>query len=143
MIALDTNILVHAHRKDASLHAEASECLHQLTRNSTPWCICFHSLVEFYGISTHPKIWDTPSTPFQAADQISAWKETPNLRIITESTNSIDDLMSLAQKSKILGPMIHDARIASCCLTNGVNELWTIDRDFSRFPELRTKNPLL
>jgi predicted nucleic acid-binding protein len=51
--------------------------------------------------------------------------------------------MDLAMKSKTTGPKIHDARIASCCLTNGVNELWTIDRDFSRFPELRTKNPLL
>ena len=36
-----------------------------------------------------------------------------------------------------------DARIAACCLVNGVSELWTVDRDFSRFPALRTRNTLV
>ena len=34
-------------------------------------------------------------------------------------------------------------RIAAICLSNGVSELWTADRDFSRFPALRTRNPAL
>ena len=38
--------------------------------------------------------------------------------------------------------MIHDARIAAICLHNGVTELWTADRDFSRFKPLKTVNPL-
>jgi predicted nucleic acid-binding protein len=37
--------------------------------------------------------------------------------------------------------MVHDARIAACCLSNGVTELLTLDRDFSRFPQLKTRNP--
>lgn len=41
------------------------------------------------------------------------------------------------------GALIHDARIAACCLTGGVGELWTVDRDFSRFPALKTRNPLI
>jgi len=143
MIAIDTNILVHAHRRDASLHTEASHCIRELAEGSVPWCICFHSLVEYYGIVTHPKIWSDPSTPFQAADQISAWRESPRLRLIAESADDINPLMDLAKKSKTAGPMIHDARIASCCLANGVTCLWTVDREFGRFPELRVKNPLV
>jgi hypothetical protein len=38
---------------------------------------------------------------------------------------------------------VHDARIAALCLTNGVQALWTADRDFGRFPRLRAVNPLI
>jgi uncharacterized protein len=37
---------------------------------------------------------------------------------------------------------VHDARIAALCAGHGVRELWTVDRDFSRFPGLTTRNPL-
>ncbi len=143
MIALDTNILVHAHRKDASLHAEAKGCVRELAEAAAPWCICFHSLIEFYGIVSHSKIWELASTPQQAADQIAAWRESPSLRILTELPEHIDQVMTLAETGKVTGPMIHDARIAACCVTHGVNLLWTLDRDFSRFPQLQVRNPLL
>ncbi len=83
MIALDTNILVHAHRKDASLHSEAETCVRQLAEAVAPWFICYHSLIEFYGIVSHAKIWASPSDPDQIADQIAAWRESPSLRILT------------------------------------------------------------
>jgi len=38
---------------------------------------------------------------------------------------------------------IRDARIAACCIDAGAHELWSADRDFSRFPELRVRNPLV
>lgn len=143
MIALDTNLLVHAHRIDASLHPEAKACLKKLAENPAPWGICYHNLVEFYGVVSHPKIWSMPSTPGQAADQIAAWRDSPSLHVLTDSTEDMRQLMTLAKNAKVIGPMIHDARIASCCLVHGVRELWTVDRDFSRFPGLRTRNPLV
>jgi hypothetical protein len=43
----------------------------------------------------------------------------------------------------LAGPVVHDARIAALCRVHGVSELWSADRDFSRFPELAVRNPLL
>lgn len=43
----------------------------------------------------------------------------------------------------IAGAQIHDARVAALCLQHGVRELWTADRDFGRFPDLKVRNPLL
>lgn len=40
-------------------------------------------------------------------------------------------------------PRIHDARIAALYLHHGVTELWSADRDFSFFPQLRVRNPLV
>jgi predicted nucleic acid-binding protein len=44
---------------------------------------------------------------------------------------------------RIAGPRVHDARIAALCLSHGVRELLTADRDFGRFPSLSCSNPLV
>jgi predicted nucleic acid-binding protein len=49
----------------------------------------------------------------------------------------------LIAKARVSGPRVHDARVAALCLSHNVRELWTTDRDFSLFPALRVRNPLL
>lgn len=142
MIAADTNLLVHAHQREASLHAKAKEAMRGLAESPIPWAICLHCFVEFYGVVTHPKLWKQPSTPEEALDQIAAWRESPSLRVLCDSPAVLDKLAGLAASASVRGAMIHDARIAACCLVGGVGELWTVDRDFSRFPSVKTRNPL-
>jgi hypothetical protein len=48
----------------------------------------------------------------------------------------------MLEEAQIVGPMIHDARVVALCQAQGVREIWTADRDFSRFTELRLRNPL-
>jgi predicted nucleic acid-binding protein len=55
--------------------------------------------------------------------------------------HAADQLLELLVRARVAGPKVHDARIAALCLDHGVSELWTVDRDFSRFP-LVTRNPL-
>lgn len=143
MIAADTNLLVHAHQREASLHVNAKAAIRKLAESPVPWAVCLHSFVEFYGVVTHPKIWTKPTTPSQAFEQISAWRESPSLRILGDSAGVLDTLAELGTAANVRGALIHDARIAACCLLGGVRELWTVDRDFSRFPQLKTRNPLL
>jgi predicted nucleic acid-binding protein len=44
---------------------------------------------------------------------------------------------------RVVGPQVHDARIAALCNLHGVQELWTADGDFGRFPGLKVRNPLI
>lgn len=60
-----------------------------------------------------------------------------------DNSNSLEVLEELVTVGQVSGPMVHDARIAACCLSNGVRMLYTVDRDFSRFPKLKTQNPLV
>lgn len=53
------------------------------------------------------------------------------------------ELRATLTAGRIVGPKVHDARIAALCRLHGVRELWSADRDFSRFPELRVRNPLV
>lgn len=142
MIAVDTNILVHAHRRDSAFHELAERCVRSLAESAAPWAIPFHCLIEVYGIVTHPAIWKRASTPAQAADQIRAWRESPSLVVLADDPAGSDSLLDLLVAARVSGPKVHDARIAALCLEHGVKELWTIDRDFSRFPRLAARNPL-
>lgn len=51
-------------------------------------------------------------------------------------------LARLLQVPGVVGPKVHDTRIAAICLGQGVDALWSADRDFTWFPELRVVNPL-
>jgi len=142
VIAVDTNILVHAHRRDASLHTQAFDAVRSLAESPAPWGICYHSLVEFYGVVTRSGAWRAPSTPQQAFAQVDAWRESQSLRILCDEEPMLDRLRDLAVRAVVRGALVHDARIAACCLERGISELWSVDRDFSRFPELKVRNPL-
>jgi len=97
---------------------------------------------EFFSVATHPRIRDPPSTSEQACAQVGAWLGSPSVVLIGEGSTHWATLRVLLSDGKVAGPLVHDARIAALCLAHGVTELWTINRDFSRFPALETRNPL-
>ena len=142
MIALDTNVLIYAHRPDSPMHAHAARSLAQLVEDPLPWAVPWPCVHEFISVVTHPKVFGTPSTTEEAFDQFAAWLDA-GLVLLSESTGYLDRLKEVVRSSGVTGPKIHDARIAALCLHHGIDELWTSDRDFSRFPALRVRNPLV
>ena len=143
MIAVDTNILVYAHRTDSPFHDRAREAIESVASAARPWAIPWPCVHEFVAIVTNLRIYRTP-TPLEIAfTQLRALGEIERLSFIGESDDSLPVLEELSVAAKVQGAMIHDARIAAICRSHGVDELWSADRDFSRFPGLKTHNPLL
>lgn len=141
MIAVDTNILVYAHRKDSPFHKKAEALLRDCAQSSLSWAIAWPCLHEFYGIITHPRIYKTPTPRNMALAQIDNLIASPSLEILTETPDHWAVLKKIVHDGSIDGPKIHDARIAAICIENDITVLYTCDRDFSRFKELKTKNP--
>ena len=121
---------------------KADRALEALATGRDAWAIPWPCVHEFYAIATHPRIYAPPSTSSQAIAQLHAWRESPSLMLLAEDEDYWPVLESLLERSRLTGPAIHDARIAALCLRYGAHELLTADRDFSRFPELNTRNPL-
>jgi uncharacterized protein len=142
MIAVDTNVLVYAHRADSEWHAPARARLEELAEGAADWAIPWPCLHEFLAVVTHPRIYEPPSTVAQALDQVRAWLESPTLVLLTESGSHLGTLEKLLTEGRAVGPRVHDARIAALCLDHGIDELWSADRDFSRFPNIHVRNPL-
>ena len=143
MIAVDTNILVYAHRADSPFHPAAENLIVSLAEGAASWAIPWPCLHEFLAIVTHPRIYAPPTPLAKALGQVDAWLESPTLRLLTEGEEHWPVLRALMACAQIVGPKVHDARIAAVCKGYGVRELWSADRDFSRFPEIRVVNPLI
>jgi hypothetical protein len=143
MIAVDSNLLVYAHREDSPWHNAAYARMVELAEGPAAWAIPWPCIHEFLSIVTHPRIY-TPPTPLEKAiGQVEAWLESPNLVLLSESEDYWPQLRSILQTGRVSGPQVHDARVAALCQQHGVSELWTIDRDFNRFPGLTVRNPLI
>ena len=143
MIAVDTNILVYAHRRDSLWHDGASRLLQGLAQGKTSWAVAWHCLHEFISVVTNKRIYQPASTQDEALNQIDLWMQSPSLQLLSEQPGYWNDLKAIVKPAQVSGPQIYDARIAALCLHHGVRELWTADRDFQKFPALKTRNPLV
>ena len=143
MIAVDTNILVYAHREDSPFHNPAAQRISELAEGAATWSIPWPCVHEFLAIVTHPRIY-APPTPLPCAlDQVDAWLESPTLVLLAESGDHWPALRKNLARGRIAGPQVHDARVVALCLQHGVRELWSADRDFNRFAGLTVVNPLV
>ena len=143
MIAVDTNILVYAHREDLPFHETAFQRVMELAEGAASWAIPWPCLHEFLAIVTHPRIYRPPTSLARALGQVDAWLESPTLALLAESTTHWSSLRALLSAGRVAGALIHDARVAALCRQHGVREMWSADRDFSRFPGFPVVNPLV
>jgi hypothetical protein len=142
MIAVDTNLLVYAHREDSDFHEPALRLLKELAETPSRWGIPWPCVHEFLAITTHPRIFQPPTPVEIALAAIAAWMASPTCEMLGEGPGYFETLRRVSTNAKAVGAMVHDARIAALCIHHGVRELWTADRDFSRFSELETRNPM-
>ena len=143
MIAVDSNLLVYAHREDSPWHETAYARIAELAEGRAPWAIPWPCIHEFLAIVTHPRIYSPPSPLGKAIDQVEAWLESPSLVLLSESEDYWLEFQTILQAGRVSGPQVHDARVAALCQQHGVTELWSADRDFGRFPGLSVRNPLV
>ena len=143
MIAVDSNLLVYAHREDSALHARARRALAGLVESPRPWALPWPCVHEFLAITTNPRIYRRPSSSDVALRALSDLLGAGNAVLLSEAEDHRDRLADLVRRGGVSGGAVHDARIAAICLSHGVAELWTADRDFGRFPDLRVRNPLV
>lgn len=139
MIALDTNLLVYAHRPEMADHEGARTALEALR---SAWALPWPVAHEFVRVVTEPRWFNDPTPLERALQTVDALLESGGGSPIGEPTGHWSRLTELTLAGRADRTRVYDARIAAVCLAHGVEELWTADRDFGRFPSLRTRNPL-
>ena len=142
MIALDSNILVYAHRAELRQQPSARAALKRLTESDSEWGLPWPCLHEFLAKLSSPRIFSPPSPWGAVWREVDQWLASPGARLLGETAAHVATLRRLLEASDAVGPRVHDARIAAICLEHGVDALWSADRDFQRFPGLAVVNPL-
>lgn len=143
MIALDTNILVHAHRRGTAHHAQALALLESLSQGSAPYAIFWPSLYEFLRVVTHHRVFDPPSTGAEALEAIGDFLAPPVVRVLSETDRHLPIVEAVLRASRVTGNLVHDAHLVALALEHGVHEILTLDGDFARFPQLASRNPFV
>ncbi|TNU73667.1 type II toxin-antitoxin system VapC family toxin [Miniimonas arenae] len=143
MIAVDTNLLVYAHREDSPYHTRALAVVDDLVASGASWAVPWPCVHEFLAVVTHPRIYTPPSPQGVALEAMRAITSLPQVHLLSETAEHLDVLTELLKRGDVAGPKVHDARIAAICLSHGIDELWSADRDFSWFPQQRVRNPLV
>ncbi len=141
MIAIDTNILVYARRAETPHHRPAVRLLEGLAHGHSPWALPWVCVYEFLRVVTHPKVFHPPTDLDTALDDLQSLLECPSLVLLGEGPAHATAMRQAITSSRASGNLVHDAHIAALLLDHGVRELWTADRDFSRFPALKIRHP--
>ncbi len=139
MIAVDTNILVYAHREELAKHGAARARLTALAEGDAPWASPVFCLGEFLRVITHPRVFNPPHSVDEACAALDRVLESPSLRILYPGERYWRFLADAVRAADAAGNLAFDAQLAAVCCESGVSALLTEDRDFARFEILRTQ----
>ena len=135
MIALDTNILVYAHREESPEHPRALARLRALAEGEARWAVPVFCLGEFVRVVTHPAVFHPPSTLDEAVGALDALLASPSLVVLSPGERYWPLLRDALTEARATGNLAFDAQIVAVCRESGVRTLVTEDRDFRRFAD--------
>jgi uncharacterized protein len=141
VIVLDANILLYAYDADSDKHAKARAWVEEVFSGASPVGLPWQTLLAFMRIVTNPRLTGKRFTTVEVADLVDQWVKQPNVRLLGPEDNHWSFLRQMIVDGQVRGPLITDAQLAALTIEYG-GILHTTDRDFSRFPGLRWKNPI-
>ncbi|MGH7278464.1 MAG: type II toxin-antitoxin system VapC family toxin [Candidatus Rokuibacteriota bacterium] len=141
MIAVDSNLLIYAHRAATPEHRAARRALERAAGGASGWGIALPSIAEFWAVVTHPAASGRPSTGGEASRFIASLV-TAGAQLWLPGAGFAERLLRVAADRKVMGARIFDLQIALIALESGARELWTHDRAFQSLTGLVTHDPL-
>lgn len=140
LIAVDTNILVYAHREEFPQHPAALGELRRLVAAPAAWALPVFVAGEFLRVVTHPRL-DPPTEEDTAIAALQGLLDHPHAHLLLPGERYWSILSALIIDARVRGNLVYDAQIAALCMEHGADIILTEDRDFRRFSGL-TVRPL-
>jgi uncharacterized protein len=142
LILVDANILLYAEDQLSSQHVAARNWWDSQLSGSSPVCLCWTVLCAFIRIGTNPRVFEHPMTIAQASSRVQSWLDQPCARLVYPTERHWVVLRDLLIRGQAGGNLVTDAHLAALAMEHGC-ELMSTDADFSRFPKLKWRNPLV
>jgi toxin-antitoxin system PIN domain toxin len=142
MIVPDANLLLYAYDAESTPHLQARGWVEEVLSGEVPVRLPWQTIGAFLRIVTNPALRGDRFTPQEAVAIVEEWLAQPNVRMLGPGEEHWPLLRRTIVEGQVRGPMIMDAQLAALTIECG-GTFYTTDRDFSRFPGLRWRNPLL
>lgn len=141
MIILDANILLYAYDSGSLLHREARAWVESVFSSGDAIGLPWQTVGAFLHVATNPNLRGDRFTVEEAAAVVDQWLAQPNVRLLAPGDRHWSILRPALVDGQARGPLVTDAQLAALTLEYG-GVLHTTDRDFARFPQVRSGNPL-
>lgn len=142
MIALDTSLLVYAHRAGAPEHRAAQRAIERACTEPGGCGVALATVTEFWSLVTHPALSSRPSRPAEASAFLERLVEGGELQVWSPGAGFAERLVQLAVELDVRGARVFDLQIALTALEQGARQIWTHDQGFKPVPGLRVVDPL-
>ena len=142
MIAIDTNLLVYAHRSGTVQHIPVQRVFEKLAEQEISWGIPLFCISEFIAVVTRVGKINKPTSNRIARRFLEALVGDGGGEIWQPGYGFHDRLYGYAEQLGVVGPRIFDLQIAIAAADNGAIEIWSCDKGFSTIPSLDLVNPL-
>ena len=138
---LDANILLYASDERSPLHARAAEFLHAVARGPELLYVFWPTVMAYVRVATHPAIFDSPLPLTTAIANVGRLLALPHVQTAGESERFWERFTDVTADSDPRGNLVSDAHIVALMVENGVRTMWTHDRDYRRFSDIRVRDP--
>lgn len=140
MILPDVNVLVYAYREDAPKHQRYRRWLEGVLGGREAYGVSDLVLAGFLRIVTHPRVFSPPSPIGHALQFTEVLRGHPNCVPVDPGQRHWEIFVRLCHEAQAKGNLVPDAYLAALAIESG-SEWLTSDRDYSRFPGLRWRDP--
>jgi predicted nucleic acid-binding protein len=123
VIAVDTNLLVYAHRPEMPFNERARYVLTEAVAATEPVCVPWPFVHEFLAVVSNPRIFRDPTPIDVALDAVRRLLASLSGGFLAEGEGYLDAFERVARPALLHGAIVHDARVAALCLFHGVRIL--------------------
>jgi toxin-antitoxin system PIN domain toxin len=142
VIVSDVNLLLYAYDATSTHHERARSWLEERLSGVEAFGFAWVTLLAFVRLGTNPRVFESPFRVDEALDVVDAWLGAPCATVLHPGPRHAVLLRQLLEPLGAAGNLTIDAHLASLAVEQDA-ELCSADTDFSRFPGLRWRNPLV
>lgn len=143
MISIDTNIFIFAVDGRSPYKSTAIELLQEVFAGEERVFLCWEVLHGFRRIATSTHILKEALTPEKADTFIDDLIGHPLAITLSPTKESWQIFKRYSREMNLIGNLVTDAIIASQLEANGVKKIYSNDRDFRKFTNLRVIDPFV
>ena len=140
MILVDANVLLYAYEPRSEHHQRCRAWVETAFSGEEPVSLAWVTVLAFIRIATSPRVFERPLLAAEAVSAVSSWLARPSVSVLEAGEQCWEILRRLLVEAQVSGPLVMDAFLAALAIENGAT-LVTTDRDFTRFPKLKVRNP--
>lgn len=138
---VDVNLLLYASDERSQFHRPASEFVARMAAGTEIAYVFWPTLMAYLRIATHPGIFARPLNLQSALQNISALVELPHVQTPGEQDDFWGRFVEVAADVAPTGNLVPDAHIVGLMHQNGVDTIWTHDRDYRKFARITVRDP--